>query len=68
MEINSTQPVTQVQWKTVAVQKMTRLEELVSGEPAREVVETITPILYTKKGNQIEIGNLGKSRFVNLTT
>ena len=65
MEINSTQPVTQIQWKTVAVQKMTRLEELVSGEPAREVVETITPILYTKKGNQVEIETLGKSKSIN---
>ncbi|MBP80281.1 MAG: hypothetical protein CL926_13555 [Deltaproteobacteria bacterium] len=67
MEIASVSNTAQVSWKQVAVQKQERLRTGADGEPVKETVETIMPILYTQKGNKIEAQPLAPTQRINIT-
>jgi len=67
MEIASVNNTAQVSWKQVAVQKQERLRTGADGEPVKEMVETIMPILYTQKGNKIEAQPLAPTQRINIT-
>ena len=53
-------------WKTVATQKMERLEELVEGEPAREGIEVVKPRIYIAKDGRVEVIELASSQTIDL--
>ena len=52
-------------WKTVATQKMERLEELIEGEPVREVIEVVKPRIYIAKDGRVEIVELASSQTID---
>ena len=55
-----------VAWKTVATQKMERLQELVEGEPVREVIEITKPRIYVAKDGRVEMIELASSQTIDL--
>ena len=68
MEIttNASNTVPFVSWKTVATEKMERLEELVEGEPVREVIEITKPRIYFAKDGRVEMIELASSQTINI--
>jgi|TARA_R110002073_G_scaffold207629_2_gene367904 hypothetical protein len=68
MEIttNASNTVPFVSWKTVATQKMERLQELVEGEPVREVIEITKPKIYVAKDGRVEVIELATSQTIDL--
>ena len=67
MNVGSVNESAQVSWKQIAVQKQERLRTGAEGEPIKEVVETIIPVLYTQKGNKIEATTLAPTQRVNIS-
>ena len=68
MEIttNASNTLPFVAWKTVATQKMERLQELVEGEPVREVIEITKPRIYVAKDGRVEMIELASSQTIDL--
>ena len=68
MEIttNASNTLPFVAWKTVATQKMERLQELVEGEPVREVSEITKPRIYVAKDGRVEMIELASSQTIDL--
>ena len=68
MEIttNASNTVPFVSWKTVATQKMERLQELVEGEPVREVIEITKPKIYVAKDGRVEVIERATSQTIDL--
>ena len=68
MEIttNASNTLPFVAWKTVATQKMERLQELVEGEPVREVIEITKPRIYVAKDGRGEMIELASSQTIDL--
>ena len=67
MEIGSVSNTAQISWKQVAVQKQERLRTGAEGEPIKETVETVIPVLYTHKGNKIEATTLAPTQRVDIS-
>jgi len=67
VNVGSVNESAQVSWKQIAVQKQERLRTGAEGEPIKEVVETIIPVLYTQKGNKIEATTLAPTQRVNIS-
>ena len=67
MEIGSVSNTAQISWKQVAVQKQERLRTGAEGETIREIVETVIPVLYTKKGTKVEAQPLASTQRVNIS-
>jgi len=67
MDVGSVSGPAQVSWKQIAVQKQERLRTGAEGEPIKEVVETIIPVLYTQKGNKIEATTLAPTQRVDIS-
>jgi len=67
MDVGSVSESAQVSWKQIAVQKQERLRTGAEGEPIKEVVETIIPVLYTQKGNKIEATTLAPTQRVDIS-
>ena len=68
MEIttNASNTLPFVAWKTVATQKMERLQELGEGEPVREVIEITKPRIYVAKDGRVEMIELASSQTIEL--
>jgi hypothetical protein len=68
MEIttNASNTVPFTSWKMVATQKMERLQELVAGEPVREVIEITKPKIYVAKDGRVEVIELATSQTIDL--
>ena len=68
MEIttNASNTVPFTSWKTVATQKMERLQEMVDGEPVREVIEITKPKIYVAKDGRVEVVELATSQTIDL--
>jgi len=67
MDVGSVNGSAQVSWKQIAVQKQERLRTGAEGEPIKEVVETIIPVLYTQKGSKIEATTLAPTQRVDIS-
>ena len=67
MEIGSVSNTAQISRKQVAVQKQERLRTGAEGEPIKETVETVIPVLYTQKGNKIEATTLAPTQRVDIS-
>ena len=67
MEIGSVSNTAQISWKQVAVQNHERLRTGAEGEPIKETVETVIPVLYTQKGNKIEATTLAPTQRVDIS-
>ena len=67
MEIGSVSNTAQISWKQIAVQKQERLRTGAEGEPIKEMVETVIPVLYTQKGNKIEATTLAPTQRVDIS-
>ena len=67
VDVGSVNGSAQVSWKQIAVQKQERLRTGAEGEPIKEVVETIIPVLYTQKGSKIEATTLAPTQRVDIS-
>ena len=65
MNVDGSLPV--VSWKQVAVQKQEMLRTGAQGEIIREAIETFTPIIYTQKGNEIQVQQLAATRRLDIS-
>lgn len=67
MDVGSVSESGQISWKQVAVLKQERLRTGAEGEPIKEMVETVIPVLYTQKGNKIEATTLAPTQRVDIS-
>ena len=65
MDVGSVSGSAQVSWKQIAVEKQERLRTGAEGQPVKEMVETVMPVLYTQKGNKIEATDLAPTRRID---
>lgn len=55
-----------VSWKQVAVTKYEKLRGEEEGQPIKEVIETIKPVLYIAKDGKVEIESQGTFQTINI--
>tara|TARA_R100001086_G_scaffold137092_1_gene71529 strand:- start:787 stop:993 length:207 start_codon:yes stop_codon:yes gene_type:complete len=67
VDVGSVNDTAQISWKQIAVQKQERLRTGAEGEPIKEMVETVIPVLYTQKGNKIEATILAPTQRVDIS-
>ena len=67
MDVGSVSDTAQISWKQIAVQKQERLRTGAEGEPIKEMVETVIPVLYTKEGSKVEAQPLASTQRVNIS-